>query len=109
MHNKGDLAVLHYRNEIVNTFTNTERVLDSGGAIISRSVTSCAGMTAFLVLSRGREKKNYQLPAQEQAFQKEETYAEATVAFMRAQQICFIMDLLDMQELDGAATIGCLR
>ena len=48
-HDKDDLAVLHNGNKMVNAFTNTE--LDSGGAIISRSVTSCAGRTAFLVLS----------------------------------------------------------
>ena len=51
----------------------------SGGAIISRSVTSCAGMTAFLVLlaqtrvgflSGGRGKNYYQPPAQEQASQR---------------------------------------
>ena len=33
-----------------SAFTNTEWMSGSGGAIISRSVTSCAGMTAFLVL-----------------------------------------------------------
>ena len=91
----------------------------SGGAIISRSVTSCAGMTAFLVLlaqtrvgflSGGRGKSFHQLPAQEQASQKEEAYARATVALTRAQQICFIMGPLDMQGLVGAATIiGCLK
>ena len=119
VHNKGDLAVLHNRNKMVNTFTNTEWVSGSGGAIISRSVTSCAGMTAFLVLlaqtrvgflSGGRGKSFHQLPAQEQASQKEEAYARATVALTRAQQICFIMGPLDMQGLVGAATIiGCLK
>ena len=119
MHNKGGLAVLHNRNKMVNTFTNTEWVSGSGGAIISRSVTSCAGMTAFLVLlaqtrvgflSGGRGKSFHQLPAQEQASQKEEAYARATVALTRAQQICFIMGPLDMQGLVGAATIiGCLK
>ena len=103
---------------MVNIFTNTEWVSGSGGAIISRSVTSCPGMTAFLVLlaqtrvgflSGGRG-KSYQLSAQEQAFQKEEAYARATVALTRAQQICFIMGPLDMQGLVGAATIiGCLQ
>ena len=86
--------------------------LGSDGAIISRSVTSCAGMTAFLVVlfSGGREKSFHQLPAQEQASQKEEAYARATVVFTRAQQICFIMGPLDMQGLVGAATIiGCLK
>ena len=113
VHNKGDLAVLHNRNKMVNAFTNTEWVSGSGGAI---SVTSCAGMTAFLVLPRvgflsgGRGKSFHQLPAQEQASQKEEAYARATVALTRAQQICFIMGPLDMQGLVGAATIiGCLK
>ena len=36
--NKGDLAVLHNRNKMVNAFANTEWVSGSGGAIISRSV-----------------------------------------------------------------------
>ena len=47
---KGDLAVLHNRNKMVNAFSTTEWVSGSGGTIISRSVTSCAGMTAYLVL-----------------------------------------------------------
>ena len=116
---KGDLAVLHNRNKMVNAFTNTEWVSGSGGAIISRSVTSCAGMTAYLVLlaqtrvgflSGGRGKSFHQLPTQEQASQKEEAYARATVALTRAQQICFIMGPLDMRGLVGAATIiGCLK
>ena len=46
----GDLAVLHNRNKMVNAFATTEWVAGSGGAIISRSVTSCAGMTAYLVV-----------------------------------------------------------
>ena len=78
--NKGDLAVLHNRNKMVNAFANTEWVSGSGGAIISRSVTSCAGMTAYLVLlaqtrvgflGGGRGKSFHQLPPQEQAAQKE--------------------------------------
>ena len=82
--NKGDLAVLHNRNKMVNAFANTEWVSGSGGAIISRSVTSCAGMTAYLVLlaqtrvgflSGGRGKSFHQLPPQEQAAQREEAYA----------------------------------
>ena len=88
--------------------------------MISRSVTSCAGMTAFLsllaqtrvgFLSGGRRGKSFhQLPAFEQASQKEEAYARDTVALTRAQQICFIMGPLDMQGLVGAATIvGCLK
>ena len=115
----GDLAVLHNRNKMVNAFATTEWVAGSGGAIISRSVTSCAGMTAYLVLlaqtrvgflSGGRGKSFYQLPPQEQAGQREEAYARAAVALTRAQQICFIMGPLDMRGLVGAATImGCLK
>ena len=117
--NKGDLAVLHNRNKMVNAFANTEWVSGSGGAVISRSVTSCAGMTAYLVLlaqtrvgflSGGRGKSFHQLPPQEQAAQREEAYARATVALTRAQQICFLMGPLDMRGLVGAATIiGCLK
>ena len=117
--NKGDLAVLHNRNKMVNAFANTEWVSGSGGAVISRSVTSCAGMTAYLVLlaqtrvgflSGGRGKSFHQLPPQEQAAQREEAYARATVALTRAQQMCFLMGPLDMRGLVGAATIiGCLK
>ena len=92
------LAVLHNRNKMVNAFATTEWVAGSEGAVISRSVTSCAGMTAYLVLlaqtrvgflSGGRGKSFRQLAPQEQAAQREEAFARATVA--RAQQICLIM------------------
>ena len=76
-------------------------------------------MTAYLVLlaqtrvgflSGGRGKSFHQLTPQEQAAQKEEAFARATVALTRAQQICFIMGPLDMRGLVGAATImGCLK
>ena len=77
--NKGDLAVLHNRNKMVNAFTNTEWVSGSGGAIISRSVTSCAGMTAYLVLlaqtrvgflSGGWGKSFHQLPGKRKHVQQ---------------------------------------
>ena len=113
------LAVLHNRNKMVNAFASTEWVAGSEGAVLSRSVTSCAGMTAHLVLlaqtrvgflSGGRGKTFHQLPQQEQDAQKEEGYARATVALTRAQQICIIMSPLDMRGLVGAATImGCLK
>ena len=45
-----NLAVLHNRNKMVNAFATTEWVAGSKGAVLSRSVTSCAGMTAYLVL-----------------------------------------------------------
>ena len=114
--NKGDLAVLHNRIKMVNAFANTEWVSGSSGAIIFRSVTSCAGMTACTAcsnqgfLSGGRGKSFHQLPPQEQAAQREEAYARATVALTRAQEICFIMGPLDMRGLVGASTIiGCLK
>ena len=44
------LAVLHNRNKMVNAFASTEWVAGSEGAVLSRSVTSCAGMTAHLLL-----------------------------------------------------------
>ena len=83
------LAVLHNRNKMVNAFASTEWVAGSEGAVLSRSVTSCAGMTAYLVLlaqtrvgflSGGRGKTFHQLTQQEQDAQKEEAYARATVA-----------------------------
>ena len=112
--NKGDLAVLHNRNKMVNAFANTEWVSGSGGAIISRSVTSCAGMTAYLVLlaqtrvgflSGGRGKSFHQLPPQEQAAQREEAYARATVALTRAQEICYHHGPTGHAWVVGAATI----
>ena len=67
---------------MVNAFASTEWVAGSDGAVISRSVTSCAGMTAYLVLlaqtrvgllvSGGRGKTFHQLTQQEQDAQKEE-------------------------------------
>ena len=116
---KSDLIVLHNCNKMVNAFSTTEWVSGSGRTIISQSVTSCAGITAYLVqlaqtrvgfLSGGRGKSFRQLPAQEQAAQKEEAYARAAVTLTRIQQICFIMGPLDMCGLVGAATIiGCLK
>ena len=114
-----NLAVLHNRNKMVNAFATTEWVAGSDGAVLSRSVTSCAGMTAYLVLlaqtkvgflSGGRGRRFRQLTPQEQSAQKEEAFARATVALTRAQQICMIMGPLDMRGLVGAATImGCLK
>ena len=46
----GCLAVLHNRNKMVATFGNSEWVTQSEGAVQSKSVTSCAGMTAHFVL-----------------------------------------------------------
>ena len=84
---------------------------------LSRSVTSCAGMTAHLVLlaqtrvgflSWGRSKDFQKLSDDEQRAQREEAYARATVALTRAQTLRVIMGPLDLRGLVGAATvIGC--
>ena len=121
VHNKGDLAVLHNRNKMVNTFTNTEWVSGSGGAIISRSVTSCAGMTAFLVLlaqtrvgflSGGRGKSFHQLPAQEQASQKCLKYGASFSGLDEQEDPVFLIRLKDddlLESPDDSAFLQSLR
>ena len=115
----GCLAVLHNRNKMVATFGNSEWHTQSEGAVQSKSVTSCAGMTAHFVLlaqtkvgflSGGRSRRMKELPEKEVLAQLEEAYARATVALTRAQKLCIIMGPLDMRGLLGAATvIGCLK
>ena len=115
----GCLAVLHNRNKMVATFGNSEWVTQAEGSVQSKSVTSCVGMTAHLVLlaqtrvgflSGGRSKHMRGLPPAEFLAQLEEAYARATVALTRAQKLCIIMGPLDMRGLLGAATvIGCLK
>ena len=115
----GCLAVLHNRNKMVTTFGNSEWATQSEGAVQSKSVTSCAGMTAHFVLlaqtkvgflSGGRSERMKELPQKEVLAQLEEAYARATVALTRAQKLCIIMGPLDMRGLLGAATvIGCLK
>ena len=115
----GCLAVLHNRNHMVTTFGNSEWVTQAAGKVQSKSVTSCAGMTAHLVLlaqtrvgflSGGRGKRMRDLSPTEFAAQLEEAYARAIVALTRAQRLCLIMGPLDMKGLLGAATvIGCLK
>ena len=46
----GCLAVLHNRNDMVGAFNGSEWVSSSKGRVVSRGVTSCAGMTAHHVL-----------------------------------------------------------
>ena len=115
----GCMAVLHNRNKMVTTFGNSEWVTQAEGLVQSKSVTSCAGMTAHLVLlaqtrvgflSGGRSKHMRDLPPAEFLAQLEEAYARATVALTRAQKLGIIMGPLDMRGLLGAATvIGCLK
>ena len=88
-------------------------------SLISRGVTSCAGMTAQHVLlaqtkigflTGGRGNNFQELSDTEKQSQREEAFARATVALTRAQRFCFIMCPLDMKGLIGAATVvGCLQ
>ena len=115
----GCLAVLHNRNKMVTAFGNSEWAMQSEGSVQSKSVTSCAGMTAHFVLlaqtrvgflSGGRSKRMKEFSQHEFLAQLEESYARATVALTRAQKLCIIMGPLDMRGLMGAATvIGCLK
>ena len=117
----GCLAVLHNRNDMVSAFNGSEWVANSEGRIISRGVTSCAGMTAHHVLLAqnkigfligGRSNRFLQLDESEKDAQREEAFARATVALTRAtvaltraQRFCFVMCPLDMKGLIGAATV----
>ena len=77
---------------MVNAFAATEWVAGSDGAVLSRSVTSCAGMTAYLVLlalgflSGGRGKSFHQLTQQEQDAQKEEARRWPSLEHSRSAQ-----------------------
>ena len=94
-------------------------VANSEGRVISRGVTSCAGMTAQHVLlaqtkigflTGGREYSFQKLSPKDKQSQREEAFARVTVALTKVQPFCFIMCLLDMKEIIGAATVvGCLQ
>ena len=114
----GCLAVLHNRNKMVATFGNSEWVTQSDGAVQSKSVTSCAGMTAHFVLlaqtkvgflSGGRSRRMKELSEKEVLAQLEEAYARATVALTRAQKLWIIMGPLACGLLGAATVIGCLK
>ena len=99
---KSDLAVLHNRNDMTNLFQASNWVSSSNDSIVSREVTTCAGMTAHTVLlaqtkvgflTGGRKKSFRLLSEDEQMVQLEEVYA------------CLIMGPLDMKGLLGAATV----
>ena len=111
---KSNLAVLHNRNDMTNLFRASNWVSSSHDSIVSRGVTTCAGMTAHTVLlaqtkvgflTGGRKKHFLALPEDEQMVQLEEAYARATVAITRARSLCLIMGPLDMKGLLGAATV----
>ena len=109
-----NLAVLHNQNHMVHEFGLSAWVTQSKRQVISRSVTSCAGMTAYMVvvaqtkvgfLTGGRGEKFRGLPEEERRTQEEEAYARATVALTRARKMCVIFCPLDMKGLIGAATV----
>ena len=111
---KSNLAVLHNRNDMTNLFRASNWVSSSHDSIVSRGVTTCAGMTAHTVLlaqtkvgflTGGRKKSFLLLSEDEQMVQLEEAYARATVAITRARSLCLIMGPLDMKGLVGAATV----
>ena len=111
---KSNLAVLHNRNDMTNLFRASNWVSSSKDSIVSRGVTTCAGMTAHTVLlaqtkvgflTGGRKKSFRLLSEDEQMVQLEEAYARATVAITRARSLCLIMGPLDMKGLLGAATV----
>ena len=89
---KSSLAVLHNRNDMTNLFRASKWVCESQDSIVSRGVTTCAGMTAHTVilaqtrvgfLTGGRKKSFLALPEDEQMVQLEEAYARATAAITR--------------------------
>ena len=115
----GCLAVLHNRNDMASALNSSDWVVNSEGKVISRGVTSCAGMTAQHVLlaqtkigflTGGRGYSFQELTPDEKQSQREEAFARATVALTKAQRFCFIMCPLDMKGIIGAATVvGCLQ
>ena len=115
----GCLAVLHNRNDMSGSLNSSVWVANSEGRVISRGVTSCAGMTAQHVLlaqtkigflTGGRGYSFQELSPEDKQSQREEAFARATVALTRAQRFCFIMCPLDMKGIIGAATVvGCLQ
>ena len=110
---KPSLAVLHNRNTMVNLFRASNWVTESKNAIVSRSVTTCAGMTAHTVivaqtrvgfLTGGRRKSFLSLSPAGRADCPVGggLYGRATVAIIRARSLCLIMGPLDMKGLLGA-------
>ena len=111
---KSSLAVLHNQNDMVTHFKASSWVSEAQGAVVSRGVTTCAGMTAHTVivaqtkigfLTGGRRASFHALPQEEQDIQLEEACGRATVALTRARSLCVILGPLDMRGLLGAATV----
>ena len=81
---------------MTNLFRASNWVSESQDSIVSRGVTTCAGMRAHTVilaqtrvgfLTGGRKKSFLALPEDEQMVQLEEAYARATVAITRAREL----------------------
>ena len=84
----GCLAVLHNRNDMSGSLNSSVWVANSEGRVISRGVTSCAGMTAQHVLlaqtkigflTGGRGYSFQELSPDDKQSQREEAFARATV------------------------------
>ena len=97
---KSSMAVLHNRNDIISLFRASNWASESKDSIVSREVTTCAGITAHTVvlaqtrvgfLTGSRKELFYALPQDEQTAQLEETYARPTVTITRARSLCLIM------------------
>ena len=108
------LAVLHNKNRLVHAFSRSGWIQDTLGEILSRSVTSCAGVTAKVTIIAqtriGSLSGLRRIPHGEEAensfeVQREEAAARATVALTRAKELCVILGPLDMLGLIGAATV----
>ena len=108
------LAVLHNKNRLVHAFCRSGWIQDTEGMVLSRSVTSCAGMTAKVTiiaqtrigfLSGPRRFAGGEGAEDAYEVQCEEAAARATVALTRAKELCVILGPLDMLGLIGAATV----
>ena len=95
---KSSLAVLQHQNDMVTHFKASSWVSEAQGAVVSRGVTTCAGMTAHTVivaptkigfLTGGRRASFLELQQDEQDIQLEEAYGRATVALTRASSMCY--------------------
>ena len=111
---KSNLALLHNCNDMTNLFHVSNWVSSSNDSIVSREVTTCAGITVYTVLfaqtkvgflTGGRNKSFRLLLEDEQMVQLEEAYARATVVITRERSLCLIMGPLDMKGLLGAVIV----
>ena len=83
---------------MVHEFGLSAWVTQSKRQVTSRSVTSCAGMIAYMVVvlrldfsQEDVERSSKGLPEEERRTQEEEPYARATVALTRAQDVCDLL------------------